>query len=311
MQPLLDAPPPVHPYAPGSWGPEAADELVAGPRQLARALGDAMSDDRPEAAGQSAAAPSPFPPIADYAFLSNCHTGALVAAGRRRRLALRPVLRLAERLRQPARPRGRRVPARALRHQPSRRRVAYEPGTNVLVTTWKTPTGWIVVRDALTIGPRDHEDEITPHTRPPADDDADHMLVRTGRVPRRARVEVELVCEPVFDYGRVAAEWTIVDGGRHAADASGAGVTIRLQSDMASGSRATASAHGTRSKPGERAFCVALLGRGPRLARRRRGGRAARSTPRSVSGAPGSGGPASRTTAGATRSSGRRSRSRA
>ena len=27
----------------------------------------------------SAAAPSPFPPIADYAFLSNCHTGALVA----------------------------------------------------------------------------------------------------------------------------------------------------------------------------------------------------------------------------------------
>jgi glucose-6-phosphate 1-dehydrogenase len=30
MQPLLDAPPPVHPYAPGTWGPAAADELVAG-----------------------------------------------------------------------------------------------------------------------------------------------------------------------------------------------------------------------------------------------------------------------------------------
>jgi glucose-6-phosphate 1-dehydrogenase len=30
MQPLLDAPPPVHPYAQGSWGPEAADKLVAG-----------------------------------------------------------------------------------------------------------------------------------------------------------------------------------------------------------------------------------------------------------------------------------------
>jgi glucose-6-phosphate 1-dehydrogenase len=30
MQPLLDAPPTVHPYAPGSWGPEAANELVAG-----------------------------------------------------------------------------------------------------------------------------------------------------------------------------------------------------------------------------------------------------------------------------------------
>jgi glucose-6-phosphate 1-dehydrogenase len=30
MQPLLDAPPPVHAYAPGSWGPAAADDLVAG-----------------------------------------------------------------------------------------------------------------------------------------------------------------------------------------------------------------------------------------------------------------------------------------
>jgi len=30
MQPLLDAPPPVQPYAPGSWGPEAAERLVAG-----------------------------------------------------------------------------------------------------------------------------------------------------------------------------------------------------------------------------------------------------------------------------------------
>jgi glucose-6-phosphate 1-dehydrogenase len=30
MQPLLDKPPPVHPYAPGSWGPEAGDEVLAG-----------------------------------------------------------------------------------------------------------------------------------------------------------------------------------------------------------------------------------------------------------------------------------------
>jgi glucose-6-phosphate 1-dehydrogenase len=30
MQPLLDVPPPVHPYAPGSWGPNEADALVAG-----------------------------------------------------------------------------------------------------------------------------------------------------------------------------------------------------------------------------------------------------------------------------------------
>jgi glucose-6-phosphate 1-dehydrogenase len=30
MQPLIDAPPPVHPYAPGSWGPEEATKLLAG-----------------------------------------------------------------------------------------------------------------------------------------------------------------------------------------------------------------------------------------------------------------------------------------
>jgi glucose-6-phosphate 1-dehydrogenase len=30
MQPLLDSPPPVHPYEPGSWGPAAANELLAG-----------------------------------------------------------------------------------------------------------------------------------------------------------------------------------------------------------------------------------------------------------------------------------------
>jgi glucose-6-phosphate 1-dehydrogenase len=30
MQPLIDAPPPVHAYAPGTWGPAAANELLAG-----------------------------------------------------------------------------------------------------------------------------------------------------------------------------------------------------------------------------------------------------------------------------------------
>ena len=39
-----------------------------------------MSPNAPrQATEQSAAAPFPFPPIADYAFLSNCHTGALIA----------------------------------------------------------------------------------------------------------------------------------------------------------------------------------------------------------------------------------------
>jgi alpha,alpha-trehalase len=37
------------------------------------------AETKAEAQPQSAAAPSPFTPIADYGFLSDCHTGALVA----------------------------------------------------------------------------------------------------------------------------------------------------------------------------------------------------------------------------------------
>ena len=112
---------------------------------------------------QSAAAPSPFPPIADYAFLSNCRTGALVAPDGAIDWLCVP------RFDSPSifaslldRQAGFfRLGPYGITHPTAR---AYEPGTNVLVTTWKTPSGWIVVRDALTIGPRDHEDEITRET---------------------------------------------------------------------------------------------------------------------------------------------------
>jgi GH15 family glucan-1,4-alpha-glucosidase len=92
----------------------------------------------------------------------------------------------------------------------------------------------VVVRDALTMGPRQGEDEVTPHTRPPADDDADHTLVRVATCIG-GEVEIELVCEPVFDYGGTAASWTVADDGRHAADATGADLTVRLHTNMALG----------------------------------------------------------------------------
>ena len=144
------------------------------------------------------------------------------------------------------------------------------------MTTWKTPTGWILVRDALTMGPRQGEDEITPHTRPPADDDGDHMLVRTV-LCLDGRVEVELICEPVFDYGRVPAEWTLVGADRHAADASGADQTIRLQTDMAIGIEGDRVRARHVLEQGDQIYCALSWAEGAgRAAGHRRGQRAAR-----------------------------------
>ena len=208
----------------------------------------------PARRAQSAAMPSPFPPIEDYAFLSDCHTGALVAPDGGVGWLCVPrfdapsvfgtlldreagYFRLG--------PFGTNVPTAR----------AYEPGTNILSTTWNTPTGWVIVRDALTMGPRQGEDEVTPHTRPPADDDADHTLVRTA-VCIDGEVEVELICEPVFDYGRTSAAWTLVDGSRHTADASGAGQTIRLQTDMALGIESGRVRARHILKPGDQVYCA-------------------------------------------------------
>ena len=200
--------------------------------------------------GQSAAMPSPFPPIADYGFLSNCHTGALVAPDGGVDWLCVPrfdapsvfgslldrgagMFRLG--------PFGINVPTQRV----------YEAGTNVLVTTWKTPSGWVVVKDALTIGPSRSPDVVTPHTRPPADDDAEHILVRTAECVD-GEVEIELVCEPVFDYGDIPAGWTLVDGTSHSADATGAGQTVRLHTDMSIGIEGNAPGPATRSGLGTR-----------------------------------------------------------
>jgi len=212
---------------------------------------------RPE---QSAAAPSPFPPIADYAFLSDCHTGALVAPDGSIDWLCVPrfdapsvfgslldreagLFRLG--------PFGVNVPSD--RH--------YVPGTNVLTTTWKTPTGWLEVRDGLVMGPTAHVDTITPHTRPPADEDAAHMLVRTV-VCLEGEVELELICEPAFDYGSVPAEWTLVEDSPHVADASGAGQTIRLATDLKLGIEANRVRGRHNLVGGERAFVALAWGEG-------------------------------------------------
>ena len=130
----------------------------------------------------------------------------------------------------------------------------YEPGTNVLVTTWHVPGGWVEVRDALTIGPRRGTDTITPHTRPPADDDAGHVLARTVTCLDGA-VEIELLCEPVFDYGRDTAEWRTEDDG-HVADATAGELTIRLRTDMALGVEGGRVRARHTLRAGEQLFCA-------------------------------------------------------
>ena len=101
------------------------------------------------------------------------------------------------------------------------------------------------------------------------------MLVRTVACIEGS-VEIELVCEPAFDYGRSPGEWSLSED-RHRADATGAGQTIRLQTDMLIGIEA----HHARARhvlhAGRGALLRALVGRGSAGAGQRRGGqRAAR-----------------------------------
>ena len=224
-------------------------------KKAAQRDGHAATEVKTEARStlQSAAAPSPFTPIADYAFLSDCHTGALVAPDGTIDWLCIPrfdspsvfgslldrgagAFRLG--------PFGINVPSG--RH--------YEPGTNTLLTTWNTPSGWATVSDALTMGPRRGEDAITPHTRPPTDEDADHVLVRTVKCIEGS-VEVELVCEPGFDFGRVLADWSLTPD-RHRADATGADQTMRLQTDMLLGIEANRVRARHVLREGEELFCA-------------------------------------------------------
>ena len=201
----------------------------------------------------SAAVPSPFTPIANYGFLSNCHTGALVAPDGTVDWLCVPRFdspsvfgALLDRGAGGFRfgPFGINVPSDRI----------YEPGTNTLVTSWKTPTGWVVVRDALTMGPRRGEDTVTPHTRPPSDEDADHALVRTAHCIDGS-VEIDLVCEPGFDYGRLAGEWTLSPD-RHRADAEGGEQALRLQTDMLLGIEAGRARARHVLRAGETVYCA-------------------------------------------------------
>ncbi len=179
---------------------------------------------RPVAAGPD------FRAIGDYGFLSDCHTGALVASDGSIEWMCLP------RFDSPSifaavldRGAGAyRLGPKDLRAPVARR---YVPGTNVLETSWMTSTGWLVVRDALVLAPTGAEDGVDQHARELGPHDAEHILVRTVECVH-GRVDVEVVCEPAFAYATEETRWNLVDRDRLAADATGGGETIRLLGDI-------------------------------------------------------------------------------
>ena len=170
---------------------------------------------------------SPFPPIADYAFLSDCETSALVSPGGAVEWMCLP------RMDSPSvfgalldRGAGSFRLAPADQSVPAGRR--YIPGTMVCETTWGTRTGWLIVRDLLLIGPWHHEhDRSHSHRRSPTDYDADHVLLRMLRCVNGS-VEMNLECEPVLDYGRSPVRWEYTGEGYERATASAEGCDLEL-----------------------------------------------------------------------------------
>ncbi|MFI6456624.1 glycoside hydrolase family 15 protein [Streptosporangium amethystogenes] len=200
---------------------------------------------------------SPFPPIAEYAFLSDCEATALIApSGNVEWLCL-------PRMDSPSvfaaiLDRG----AGGFRFGPADMRVPaarrYLPGTMILETSWGTPTGWIIVRDLLLVGPWHHHEELShTHRRAPTDYDASHVLLRTARCVS-GEAQVTLGCEPMFDYGRIPARWSYTDRGYHqgVARAAGQSLELRLTTDLRLGFEAGRATARTLLKEGDTRFCA-------------------------------------------------------
>jgi alpha,alpha-trehalase len=204
----------------------------------------------------SALGGSPFPPIAEYALLSDCEVSALVAPdGNVEWLSLprmdgpavfSAVLdRHAGRFR--AGPLDRTVPA-------GRR---YLPGTMVLETTWSTPTGWLEVCDVLLIGPWRGDDRLRRYERTPRDQEAEHVLLRVFQCIDGV-VDVELECVPAFDYGRRQGSWHYAGEsyGDAVCRADGLESPLRLRTDFRLGFEGPGALAETSLRAGQHAFCA-------------------------------------------------------
>ncbi len=148
---------------------------------------------------------SPFPPIADYGFLSDCENSCLVAPGGAVEWLCLP------------RPDSPSVFAALLDRaagtfnvNPSNTRVPhqrrYVPGTMVLETTWHTLTGWLVVQDLLVVRPVSDGARRADYRRAPGDSAPVGTLLRLAHCID-GRVEVVANAVPLFDYGTTNGTW--------------------------------------------------------------------------------------------------------
>ena len=205
---------------------------------------------------------SPFPPIADYGFLSDCEATALVAPSGNVEWMCLP------RMDGPSifaaildRDAGSFRLGPADVRVPSGRR--YLPGTMILETTWAVPTGWAVVRDVLLVGPWRHDStRSATHPRVPFDHSADRVLLRTVRC-LNGSVDFVLECEPAFDYGRQRGAWRHTGPGYGQAEALlGDEPQVCLTSDLNIGFEGPRAIARRRLHAGEQVFCALSWGDG-------------------------------------------------
>ena len=135
----------------------------------------------------------------------------------------------------------------------------YLPGSLMLETTWQTRTGWIIVRDAMCMGPWHNLTERShTHRRSPTDHDAEHCLLRTVKCVSGA-VDLSMSCDPVFDYGEKIPRWCYEgEGYGHlVATADGTDLVLRLTTDLRPGIEQRGVTARTRMVEGDEHF-VAL-----------------------------------------------------
>jgi GH15 family glucan-1,4-alpha-glucosidase len=135
----------------------------------------------------------------------------------------------------------------------------YLPGTMILETSWGTPTGWMIVRDVLLIGPWHHDgDRSKTYLRTPTDYEAEHVLLRTIRCVS-GEVQLIMDCEPMRDYGKTPVDWTYTGDSYHQGEARVAGseAAVTLTTDLRLGFEGGQATARTLLKEGETRF-VAL-----------------------------------------------------